>query len=156
MRKRVINPQDSAPVSEGAGWFDLNALASAELTSEDAEHPIEAAFSAGSGGWRAAAPGPQTIRLLFDQPQQLRQIRIVFQEQAHERTQEFVLRWSPDNGQSYRELVRQQYTFSPGGATRQEENYQVELGGVTALELEINPSINGGAARASLDLLQLG
>ena len=39
--------------------------------------------------------------------------RPVFQEDEQERTQEFVLRWSPDGGQSYREIVRQQYNFSP-------------------------------------------
>ena len=43
-----------------------------EVTSEDAAHPIESALLPGSAsGWRAAAPGTQTIRLLFIRPQRL-------------------------------------------------------------------------------------
>jgi hypothetical protein len=37
----------------------------------------------------------------------------VFQEEQQARSQEFLVRWSPDGGQSYREIVRQQHNFSP-------------------------------------------
>jgi hypothetical protein len=67
-----------------------------------------------------------------------------------------VLRWSKDGGRSYREILRQQYTFSPPGATREVEDYTVNLDGVTALELTIVPDISGGDARASLISLRLG
>ena len=40
------------------------------------------------------ASGAQTIRLIFDQPQKLKRISLVFEESETERTQEFVLRWS--------------------------------------------------------------
>jgi t-SNARE complex subunit (syntaxin) len=66
-----------------------------------------------------------------------------------------VLRWSKDGGRSYREILRQQYTFNPPGATREVENYIVDLDGVTALELTIVPDISGGDARASLISLRL-
>ena len=79
----------------------------------------------------------------------------MFHEGEQERTQEFVLRWSPDGGQSYREIVRQQYNFSPPGATREVEDYEINLEGVTALELEIVPDISGGPASASLVQLRL-
>lgn len=69
--------------------------------------------------------------------------------------QEFVLRWAPEVGGPYNEVVRQQYNFSPAGAVRETENYGVELEGVAALELEITPDISGGDARASLALLRL-
>jgi hypothetical protein len=55
------------------------------------------------------------------------------------RTQEFVLRWSPDGGRTYRKIVHQQYTFSPPGTTREIEEYAADLDGVTVHELRIVP-----------------
>ena len=106
-------------------------------------------------GWRAAKAGAQTIRLVFDAPQRLRQIWLVFSEAEKERTQEFVLRWSPDGGASFQEILRQQWTFSPPETTREIEDYRVDLAGVTVLELSIVPDISGGEARASLEQLRL-
>jgi hypothetical protein len=130
---------------------NLEQLAQVEISSEEPAFPIEAALQPGTaGGWRAAQPGPQTIRLRFDRPQRLRRILLVFTDQEAARTQEFALRWSADSGNSYREIVRQQWNFSPPQAMREVEDYQVDLAGVTVLELEIVPDISGGAARASL------
>jgi hypothetical protein len=151
MRKRIIRAgaEEAAPAERH--WLDVEHLARVEITSEDPTHLIESALQPGAGsGWRAAQPGEQTIRLLFDAPQRIKQIRLVFQEDQHARTQEFALRWSPDSGQSYREIVRQQYTFSPQGTTREVEDYTVDLDGVTALEVRIVPDIGGGNVRASL------
>ena len=156
MRKRITNqdPHNAAPVDQR--WLDLQRLAQVELTSEDAAYPIEAALIPSAGpGWRAAQAGEQTIRLLFDEPQIIRHIHLLFQEDQQARTQEFVLRWSPDGGQSYREILRQQYTFSPPGMTRECEDYAVDLAGVTALELRIVPDISGGNARASVAQLRI-
>jgi F5/8 type C domain len=156
MRKRIIE-QGAAGVSRVDGnWLDLEGLVLAEVSSEDAAHPIESALTANAGsGWRAAQPGKQTVRLVFDKPQRIRNIRLVFQEDEQNRTQEFVLRWSPDGGQSFREIARQQYNFSPSGATRELEDYTVELPGLTTLELTITPDISGGSARASVAQLRL-
>ena len=56
-------------------------MAIVEITSEEKDYPIEAAFVSGeTPGWRAAEPGPQTIRLVFDQPQTLKRISLVFEE----------------------------------------------------------------------------
>ena len=155
MRKRIIG-QDLGKVSAAEpGWLDLERLAQVEVTSEDAGYPIESALIPGKGtGWRAAQPGEQMIRLLFDKPLRLRRIHLVFHEGGPERTQEFVLRWSLDGGQSYREILRQQYNFSPGAAG-EVEDYDIDLDGVTALELRIVPDIGGGSARASLAQLHL-
>jgi hypothetical protein len=79
----------------------------------------------------------------------------MFQEDEQSRTQQFVLRWSPDGGGSYREIVRQQYNFSPPGTTSESEDYKLDLDGVTALEVDIVPDISGGPARASLAQLLL-
>ncbi|MGC2693987.1 MAG: hypothetical protein WA228_14935 [Desulfobaccales bacterium] len=127
-----------------------------EITSEDADYPIESALIPGIGsGWRAAQPGEQTLRLLFDEPLRLNRIHLAFHEDKQERTQEFVLRWSADGGQSYREILRQQYNFSPPDAAPEVEDYNLDLDGVTALELKIVPDISGGSARASLAQLRL-
>ena len=106
-------------------------------------------------GWRAAESGTQTIRLIFDQPQSLRRISLVFEENETERSQEFVLRWSGDGGRSFREIVRQQWNFSPPNSIREVEEYRVELSDVTVLELVIVPDISRGSARASLKSLRV-
>ena len=70
----------------------------------------------------------------FDQPQRLKCISLVFEENETAQTQEFVLRWSPDEGSSVKEIVRQQWNFSPQGSIREVEEYRVELSTVTVLE----------------------
>jgi hypothetical protein len=156
MRKRIIpKNRDELPPPHG-GWLDLEATASVELTSESDAHPVESALRAHGGpGWQADEPGEQRIRLSFDEPITLRRIHLEFDEWTRERTQEFVLRWSTAAEGEGREIVRQQYSFSPGGATREVEDYVVELKGVAVLELEIIPDISGGDARATLARLQL-
>ena len=157
MLKRIIigqEPQVVSPANEQ--WLNLDALAQVEVTSEEAAHPIESGLLPGSeAGWRAAQPGPQTVRLVFDQPQKIKRVHLEFHEDELERTQQFVLRWSSNGGQSYREIVRQQYNFSPPTTTRESEDYPVDLDGVTTLELSIVPEISGGSARASLAQLRL-
>jgi hypothetical protein len=155
MRKRIRSqPQREGP-SANTGWLDLEALARVEVTSEDAAHPIESALvTIGATGWRAESPGEQTIRLLFEAPQRLRRIRLLFREEKEARTQEFVLRWSRTVDGSSRDIVRQQYYFSALGTTEEFEEYRVELEGVAALELTIVPNLSGGSY-ASLAQLRL-
>ena len=156
MRKRIIAHVQKEPPFPDQDWLNMEGLAEVEVTSEDAAHPIESALLPGqASGWRAGEPGEQTIRLLFTHPQRLRQIWIYFLEPRAERTQEYVLRWSPDSGQSFREIVRQQWNFTPNGTTSETENHQVELPAVTMLELNIIPDISGGNAFASLAQLRL-
>ena len=156
MRKRILSPASPAEPAPDHDWLDLNLLALVEISSEDPAHPIESALSSGVGeGWRAAGPGEQTIRILFDAPTRLRHVRLLFEEKEHARTQEFVLRWSADGGRTLSDVVRQQFNFSPPDGTREEENYTLELSGVTTLELKIVPQIGGGEAKASLRLLRI-
>jgi hypothetical protein len=156
MRKRLIDSTPESIRTRGEGWLDIETAAVVEVTSEDPDCPVESAFVSGDErGWRAAAPGSQRIRLVFDQPQRLKCISLVFEENETARTQEFVLRWSPDGGGSVKEIVRQQWNFSPPDSIREVEEYQVELSGVTVLELVINPNIGGGVARASVKNLRL-
>jgi hypothetical protein len=156
MRKRIITPPSETIQTRGGGGLDVERAATVEVTSEDKDFPIESAFVSGdSRGWRAVAPGAQTIRLIFDQPQRLKCISLVFEENETQRMQEFVLQWSPDGGLSVKEIVRQQWTFSPPESTREIEEYKVDLANVTLLELVIKPNISGGLARASLKNLRL-
>lgn len=121
--------------------MDLNKIAEVEITSEDPNHPIDDALVPGVGsGWTATQSGEQTLQLHFDEPQMLKHIRLVFNENNYERTQEFVLRWSKD-GVVFHDIVRQQYNFRP--ATTEVEEYDVNLDGVVALQLKITPDING-------------
>jgi hypothetical protein len=150
MRKRIISAGVDDAEAGTSPWLALAPLAQVEVSSEASHFPIEAALEPGHlGGWRAATPGAQTIRLFFDTPTPLRRVRLRFQEDTIARTQEFVLRWS-GNGLWFREIVRQQWTFSPAGGTVQSEDYRVELEGVRAIELAIVPDISGGSAHASL------
>jgi hypothetical protein len=151
MRKQIVTRSSKDPLLTDHTWLNLEHLAKVEITSEETGHPIESALTAGIGpGWLAAETGKQTIRLLFDEPQALGHIHLVFEETRQERTHEFVLQWSKDGGNSYREILRQQYTFCPPGVTREVEDYTVNLDGVTALELTIVPDLSGGDTRASL------
>ena len=157
MRKRIIAPSEQLQQSEfSAEWLDLEQLATVELSSEDVAHPIESALVMNGGpGWRAEHSGKQTIRLLFDKPLKITHIQLLFQEEEHARTQEFVLSWSPANSDSAREIVRQQFNFSPPDASREREDYNVELDGLVMLELSVIPDISDGTSRASLAQFRL-
>src|ERR1051325_7734504 len=107
MRKRIIqqtDPDVSLPREDD--WLKVEDLAEVEVTSEDTAHPIESALLPSHGtGWRAAQPGKQTVRLIFARPQKVRRIRLKFVESTTERTQEYVLHWSPNAGRSFQEIV---------------------------------------------------
>jgi len=156
MRKRLITPGPENIPNRGDDWLNVEQAAVVEVTSEDENYPIESAFVSGeTQGLRAAVPGSQTIRLVFDQPQQLRRIGLVFEENETDRTQEFVIGWSPDAGNCLKEIVRQQWNFSSPDSVCEVEEYQVELPAVAVLELTINPDIAGRVSRASLKNFRL-
>jgi len=152
VRKRVESIEGRA--TDG-GWLSLDD-AEAVVTSEDPSAPLEAALVPGRGiRWQAAGPGEQLIRISFDQPHDVHDIEVVFDEREHACTQEFTLQWSSDNGQTLHPIVRQQFSFSPAGATRETEHYHVQLLRLTDLRLHIVPDISGGARVATLSRLRL-
>jgi hypothetical protein len=156
VRKRLISQTLPSPGLTAQDWLNVDRLASVEVTSEEDGYPIESALLGGEKrGWRAANAGTQTIRLIFDELQKIKRIWLVFEDVENTRTQEFVLRWSANTDHSFREIVRQQWNFSPPDAVRETEDYVVEISGVKALELVIVPDITSGAARASLRNLRL-
>jgi len=155
MRKRIVIPTPTTAQAR-EDWLDLERASRVEVTSEDKDFPIESSLSLEPRqGWRAGQPGSQTIRLVFDEPQELKRISLVFEENEMTRTQEFVLRASANPGGPFREIVRQQWNFSAPASTREIEEYSVELSDIGLLELTIVPDISGGAARASLKSLRL-
>jgi hypothetical protein len=137
MRKSVVATGD-AKVPAAGEWLDLEKIAQVEISSEDAAFPIENALgTTATTGWRAAATGPQVIRLRFDEPQSIRRIQLHFVDKAAERSQEFAL--FAGSSAEMREVLRQQWSFSPSGSTEEIEDYTVDLHGVTTLELKIDP-----------------
>jgi hypothetical protein len=156
MRKRIIDLTEPTDPKTDQHWLRLEEISQIELTSEATAYPIEdALIPGGECGWRADRPGEQIIRILFDQPQHIRRIWLSFKEPDTERTQEFLLSYSSNGGETYREIARQQWNFSPTGAIREVEDYHVDLQGVTVVELRIVPNTSGGNAHASLAQLRL-
>ncbi len=85
IRKRIVN-QTREGLAEVPVWLPVEKLARVEVTSEDPDYPIDhALLSEHPQGWRASDPGPQTIRLVFDQPQTIRRIYLHFEEAERER-----------------------------------------------------------------------
>jgi len=155
MRKSVISVPNTSSSSRANNALDLEQIASVEISSEDAHHPFENALTGGkAGGWRAADPGPQVIRLKFDHPQDIRAIRLEFREDRVQRAQEFAL-FATSAAHSRKEVVRQQWTFSPGGSAVEVEEYAVNLVGVSMLELEIDPGRHDKQATASLESITI-
>ena len=158
MRKRQIAPTLQRAEPSDEAWLDMDRNVLVEVTSEENAYPIESALLPDENencGWRAANPGTQIIRVIFDEPQKLRRIWLVFEDAENTRSQEFVLRWSPGTGDPFREIVRQQWNFSPSGSIREIEDYTVDLSEVAVLELIIVPDKADREARASLRSLRL-
>ena len=154
MRKEIVAEASEPADSPRTAWMDIASHGRVRLTSEDGACPVEGALQDGSDhGWKAALSGPQTIWIDFDVPQAIREIYLRF-ECSEPRTQEFVLLASIDSGRSYREIVRQQFNFSPGTAT-QDEHYFPHLSAVSDLKLTIVPDISGGDSRATLRMLRV-
>ena len=135
----------------------MKKFARVEVSAEDPKYPIESAFKHGESlGWRASQPGEQTIRLLFDEPKDIRRIRLRFSEPKVERTQQFTLRWADSQTGPFREIVRQQWNFNPRNSTTEVEDYKVDLHHVLAMELIIDPDLGKNQAIAALADWRIG
>jgi hypothetical protein len=138
-------------VTTAPAWLDLGRLGRVEALSDGSTRPLTHAFAgAHPSGWLASTAGEQVLRVAFRRPTTLTRVRLVFTESSLERTQEFTLSWSSHRGETHREIVRQQFNFSPAGATREIEEYEVTLPDATWLELRIVPDIRGGDAHAAV------
>jgi hypothetical protein len=153
LRKHILAERPTVPASPREEK-EIAALATVLVTSESADHPIDNVFDTrrGPGGsrWVAAAPGEQVLILAFDAAQTIGRVSLEVEELEVSRTQELELSVSCDGGQTYRELRRQEYTFSPPGTTFEREDWAVTAEGVTHLQLRINPDKGGKLCRATL------
>jgi hypothetical protein len=156
LRKQIVPTPSRRPVPL-PGEIQIADVATVQVTSEEAGHPIDHAFDhhRGPGGtrWVADAPGEQSVTLLFDQPQTIRQIGVEVEELVDSRTQELAVLVSSDGGRTYRELVRQEFNFSPPGTSFERELWSVSAAAVTHLRLEIKPDKGGRIGRATLTSL---
>jgi hypothetical protein len=138
MRKSIVSPSAVAATPISDLWRELERIARVEISSEDEQFPIEHALGKKeTTGWRAAATGPQLIRLHFDEPLNIKRLRLHFVDKAAERSQEFAV--YAGSGPELKEVVRQQWSFSPHGSTEEIEDYTVNLSGITTLEVRIDP-----------------
>ena len=158
LRKQIVPRRPTESVSL-EGEISIADVATVQVTSEEADHPIDNAFdhNRGPGGsrWIADEPGEQTLILLFDSPQTIRKIGLEIEELAVSRTQELSVSVSSDGGRTYRELVRQEFNFSPPGTSFERELWSTSAGAVTHLRLDIKPDKGGRVGRATLTSLTL-
>jgi hypothetical protein len=158
IRKRLISEQSSMP-AENPGELDIAGLALLAYSSEDPNHPLEHLVDGhcGRGGTRWASARPnvtERIVLEFDRPQRISRLVYEVEEGGQERTQEVRVEISTDRGRTYRQVLAQDYTFSPQGATFQHEDLRLDLAAVTHLKLTIVPN-KGGSGVATLTSLRL-
>jgi hypothetical protein len=158
LRKQIIRPSTATPALM-PGEIDIAAVATVLVTSEAPEHPVEFAFDhhRGPGGnrWIAGEPGEQTLILAFDAPQAIRRVALEVEEPEVARTQELQLAVSTDGGRTYREVLRQEYNFSPPGTSFEREDWTLDAVGVTHLRLMIRPDKGSKPCRATITSLAL-
>jgi hypothetical protein len=90
----------------------------------------------------------------FDQPQTISRLVYEVEEALCERTQEVRVEVSEDGARTYRQIMVQEYNFSPRGATYQREEQRLNLHRVTHLRLPTVPNKNGSGT-ATLTALRL-
>jgi hypothetical protein len=158
LRKRLLMAPPLVSVSP-SGAKAIAAIATVWVTSEVADAPIDHVFDqhGGPGGsrWVAAGPGEQRLILAFDTPQTLHMVSLEVEEPEVSRTQVLHVSISCDGGQTYQELRRQEYTFSPPGTTFEREDWAITVEGATHLQLVITPDKAGSPCRATLTSLAL-
>jgi hypothetical protein len=158
LRKRPLEA-DAATSGRAADEVDITGCATIAYSSENAAHPVEHMLDgrSGPGARRWVSARPDTIEHIvveFDQPQAISRLVYEVEEALLERTQEVRVEVSEDGGRTYRQILVQGYTFSPGGATYQHEEQRFNLRQVSQLRLTIVPNKNGSGT-ATLTTLRL-
>jgi hypothetical protein len=136
--------------SGGCRWLDLDEVAEVTIVAGGRR------MRRSAGVWSADCPGEQTIEVRFHAPTSVSRLRVICSEVAQSRTQEMTVWASLRRGEQHREVVRQQFNFSPNGATEEVEEYALSLEAVSAIQLRVVPSIDGRAAVARVTELRLG
>jgi len=147
LRKRQMGESNSTP-ADTQGELDIAGLAVLVYSSEAREHPIDHLIDGGRGrgGTRWASARRDTterIVLEFDDPQDISRLAYEVEECNAERTQEVRVEMSTDGGDRYRQILAQDYSFSPQGGTFQQEDLRLDLPSITHLRLTIVPNKGG-------------
>lgn len=158
IRKRLMSEQSSMS-SERPGEIDIASHATLAYSSEDPDHPLEHLldrhFGQGATRWASARPNAtEYIVLEFDHPQRVSRLIYEVEECLQERTQAVRVEVWTDHVRTYRQVLAQDYTFSPQGATFEHEDVQLDLPAITHLKLTIVPN-KGGSGVATLTSLRL-
>jgi hypothetical protein len=156
LRKRPLEADGSG---RAANEIDIAGCATVSYSSEDPAHPVEHLLDgqSGPGATRWMSARFDTIEHLvveFDQPQTISRLMYEVEEATRERTQEVRVEISEDGARTYRQILVQEYNFSPRGATYQREEQRFDLHGVTHLRLTIVPN-KSGSGTATLTALRL-
>jgi hypothetical protein len=147
LRKRQLEA-DGVTSARVADEVDIASCATIAYSSENPAHPVEHLLDGRSGAegtrWVSGRPDvTEQIVVEFDRPQTISRLVYEVEEAVQERTQEVRVEVSEDGGRTYRQILVQDYTFSPGGATYQREDQQLDLRQVSHLRLTIVPNKNG-------------
>jgi hypothetical protein len=130
-------------ISDAPRKIPVLSLATVQVSSEADGHPIDLVFEDAQGPgtfhWLAAEPGDQTVTMTFHQPCTIERVIMETEECDVTRTQEVQLASSKDGGITYRELVRQEFNFSPDGTTWEHEDWTIRQDQVTHLRFLIKP-----------------
>src|SRR4029453_1849241 len=129
---------------EDIEWLDLDEVAEVTIVSGGRR------MLRSSGIWSMDAPGEQMIEIRFHEPKYVSHPRLISSEIEQERTQEITVWASLNRGEQHRELLRQQFNFSPNGATEEIEEYPPGLWAVSAIQLRGVPNIDGRRAVARI------
>jgi F5/8 type C domain len=158
LRKRQLEA-DGATSARAADEVDIASCATIAYSSENPAHPVEYLLDGRSGPgatrWISARPDmTEQIVVEFDQPQTISRLVYEVEEAVRERTQEVRVEVSEDAGRTYRQILVQEYTFSPEGATYQREDQRLNFRQVSHLRVTIVPNKNGSGT-ATLTSLRL-
>src|SRR5271165_3016483 len=158
LRKRPLE-SEAATSARAAGEIDIAGCATIAYSSEDPAHPVEHMLDgrSGPGATRWISARPDTVEhviIEFDRPQRVSRFVYEVEETIRERTQEVRVEVSEYGAQSYRQILVQEYNFSPRGATYQREEQRFNLHQVTRLRLTIVPN-KSGSGTASITALRL-
>jgi hypothetical protein len=95
------------------------------------------------------------IEIRFHHPTSVSRLRVVSSEVEQLRTHEMTMWASVHRGARHREVLRQQFTFSPNGATEKSKKYTLQLEDMSTIQLRIVQSIDGRPAVARVSELRV-
>jgi hypothetical protein len=158
LRKRLLEAEPTTS-ADTDNEIDIVGCATIAYSSEDPAHPIEHAFDGrhGPGVTRWISARPDTVERIiveFDEPQPISRLVYEVEEAVRERTQEVCVEVSENGDRKYRQILIQEYNFSPRGATYQREELCFNLLRARRLRLTIVPNKNGSGT-ATLTTLRL-